>query len=104
MKRSATGLFVFLTIWVLRLGPAWASQIPCDGQNFSNDNVIDCTTGGPMIGITWLPTANETISRIEIFTGFSGGGTKQPNRLAIRLQLPPRGRSSAACGLMENMP
>jgi len=56
----------------------------CDGQNFANDSVLpsDSCTGGNLLAMTWVPAQTETISRVEIFTGFSGG-TRAPNRLAI---------------------
>jgi hypothetical protein len=43
---------------------------PCDGNNYANDNHLDnVSTGGPMVGIRWVPAQTETIGRIEVYTG-----------------------------------
>jgi hypothetical protein len=59
---------------------ALAEGPACDGANFAtnafNNNIF---MGGPMVAIAWTPSATETISRIEVFTGESAG----PDALAI---------------------
>ncbi|HKI05251.1 MAG TPA: DUF4082 domain-containing protein [Thermoanaerobaculia bacterium] len=43
---------------------------PCAGNNYANNNHLDnVSTGGPMIGIRWVPTASATLQRIEVYTG-----------------------------------
>ena len=46
------------------LGPA------CEGTNYSNDNYHDSwSKGGPMVGISWVPTSSVTVNELEVFTG-----------------------------------
>ncbi len=53
--------------WKFRL---LCGKQPCDGNNYANTYHLDnVSVGGPMIGIRWKPLANETIQRIEVYTG-----------------------------------
>jgi len=53
---------------------------PCEGNNHLADNVFDgASMGGPMVGMSWTPTATVAVSRVEVFTGELTG----PSSLAI---------------------
>lgn len=42
----------------------------CEGNNHENNNFTDnCFMGGPLVGISWVPTHSVTVNRIEVFTG-----------------------------------
>ena len=57
-----------------------AQEPACDGANFATDAFNnDVLMGGPMVAFAWTPSATETITRIEVFTGESAG----PDALAI---------------------
>jgi hypothetical protein len=54
-------------------GPA-PSQPVCDGANYATDDYLNnVSMGGPIVGIEWFPAANETLTRIEMFTGETTG-------------------------------
>lgn len=43
---------------------------PCEGNNHLNDNYLDPVfMGGPLVGISWVPAASVTVTRVELFTG-----------------------------------
>ncbi len=57
-----------------------SGEEPCEGNNYLNNDYLDnVSMGGPMVGISFVPTSSVTIDRIEVFTGESTG----PIALAI---------------------
>lgn len=59
-------------------------QVPigpsCEGNNHENNSFLDnVLMGGPVVGISWIPTHSVTITHIEVFTGETTG----PIALAI---------------------
>ena len=55
------------------------SKTSCEGNNQDNNFLDNVSMGGPMIGISWVPSNSVTITRIEVFTGETTG----PVALAI---------------------
>jgi hypothetical protein len=53
---------------------------PCEGNNHLADDYFDgALMGGPIVGISWIPTASVNVRRVEVFTGEAAA----PSFLAI---------------------